>query len=1593
VIITSPGPLSSITVTPDLTCQVYLGTTASEWLAGNGISHCGTFLALGGTMYRPGSLSTVVTGTSYSKVSQSAVSGSGTAASPFRIVTQVRADTKATVIQTDSYVTGNDYYSTSLTVSNITAGALGGTLYMAGNCSVSGNTNGYGVVNGTSPSCAATQAVNSRGTTLIPLTSGNSYEYTTNTNITAILNARAPLQNICDSCNTLIENAMGISWPVSVGAGQSQTFSWATSFGQVGGAPLAVSATAHASTTGVGTANGYRVQVANPTPVSQAVSAVTVTLPAGFSYTAGSTTGNTISNPSVAGQVLTWTGPFTVASGAVLTVDFGVTVSGTPGTYTLDATATSAHAVVPASGTAPVTVTTLADLSISSTASNDQPAPGDTFSYAILVDNAGPSDVPSATVTDTLPAGLSFVSGAGCTASGQVVTCAVGAIPAGGNAALTVTVAVSAGAPVGVVSNTVVVSSGTPDPSQLNNSFSESVLITNPVALTITKTVSAPTVDAGANVTFTITVGNTGAGTAAATLVDSLPSGLTAVSVTGPGCTLSPVICAMTVPGGGSATVTLVAQAADNVPAGTVLTNSAAVNAPNNSVPAGITATSSVTVTTASHLVLTKVQPSGLVAGTTGIYKVTVLNQGPSVASGVTVTDPLPAGFTLNAAGSSAGCTGTTTVTCLVDAVDVGESITVTIAVNVPATTAGGTSVTNTASAAGDQPNPVPADATASVTGTVVRLTNLVVGVVSNTDSVVAGDTITYTLPVASKGPSDAANVTLTNVMPAGVTATAATVTTGTGTCTLGAPVSCALGTLAAGSTAVVTITATVDPAATGTLTDTATVTTTDPLQTQETASASEHTSVTATAGLSASTVASSDQVAAGEALNYTISVTNMGPSDATGVALSDPLPAGYVATSATADNGAACVIAGGSLTCADLGTLTVNGKVTVTLLGAVDDGQPAGTMTNTATFTDAEGGSAVGIEQTTIIVDADVTVTKTSPLTSVVAGSPVTWTISVHNAGPSDAVNVPVTELPSADVKIGTLSTSAGTCDQVTHICTITNITDNTTADIQVTGTADPDATGTLTNCAAYKSPDGAAEDSTGCVDLTTSQLATLTLTKTSDPATAIAGQRVTYHLTAGDDGPSTATNTVVTDTLPAGLTFDPGGSSTGCTATGQAVSCPVGLLDPGDTLAVTVVATLDPAAPGGTVTNTATATAAEAPVPATASVGTAVVDQADLVISKTAAPSAYAGQDLTWNIRVDSIGPSTATGAVITSTIPAGTTFVSATPSSGTCAFDAATELLTCQPGPIPDDTNVTIALVTHIPANLVPPGQTSVVLSDPATVTFAGDPNPVNNSATAAVTVFPLATLQVTKTASAPVVVAGTAVTFHGTVKNTGPSLATGVTYIGSLPTGLAFDAAKSDPRCKAATGTSGAVVQCTTASLAPGASTTFVVVDRIAPALGPRSVLISDAQATAVQSDPANVATARVQIIVVRRVSIVVIQTVSSNRLVTGKPVGFVIRVINRGPSVASNVLVANRARTAVSAMLLTGAALACPPAINTLRCVVRQLAPGASVLFLVTIPGRSVTARVRLLCDTAQATPAEPNTSPTLSRDTDCARRV
>jgi uncharacterized repeat protein (TIGR01451 family) len=121
--------------------------------------------------------------------------------------------------------------------------------------------------------------------------------------------------------------------------------------------PVVTAKTADAGVALPSTADGYTVTFHNANTTAATLDTITDTLPAGFAYVAGSTTGGVSTDPAVAGSTLTWTGPFSVPAAGDLTFHFGVTVSATEGVFTNTATATSGTVTVaPAQATAPIQV-------------------------------------------------------------------------------------------------------------------------------------------------------------------------------------------------------------------------------------------------------------------------------------------------------------------------------------------------------------------------------------------------------------------------------------------------------------------------------------------------------------------------------------------------------------------------------------------------------------------------------------------------------------------------------------------------------------------------------------------------------------------------------------------------------------------------------------------------------------------------------------------------------------------------------------------------------------------------------------------------------------------------------------------------------------------------------------------------------------------------------------------------------------------------------------------------------------------------------------------------------------------------------------
>lgn len=167
-----------------------------------------------------------------------------------------------------------------------------------------------------------------------------------------------------------------------------------------------------------------------------------------------------------------------------------------------------------------------ADLVINKTDSVDPVAPGSTFSYDLLISNAGPSSASNLVVTDTLPASVSFVSvegtGWSCGESGGVVTCTLANLLPGDAPMITIeTMAPSAAA---TLLNTADVAASTPDPNTANNVDTENTNILAAADLAIVNWGDPGPVPAGAVVTYTLDVANAGPDAASAvTVIDDLP--------------------------------------------------------------------------------------------------------------------------------------------------------------------------------------------------------------------------------------------------------------------------------------------------------------------------------------------------------------------------------------------------------------------------------------------------------------------------------------------------------------------------------------------------------------------------------------------------------------------------------------------------------------------------------------------------------------------------------------------------------------------------------------------------------------------------------------------------------------------------------------------------------------------------------------------------------------------------------------------------------------------------------------------------------------------------------------------------------------
>jgi uncharacterized repeat protein (TIGR01451 family) len=199
------------------------------------------------------------------------------------------------------------------------------------------------------------------------------------------------------------------------------------------------------------------------------------------------------------------------------------------------------------------------------------------------------------------------------------------------------------------------------------------------------------------------------------------------------------------------------------------------------------------------------------------------------------------------------------------------------------------------------------------------------------------------------------------------------------------------------------------------------------------------------------------------------------------------------------------------------------------------------------------------------------------------------------------------------------------------------------------------------------------------------------VTIAKSNDPdGTVVAGDAITYTLTVANGGTATATNVVVTDLLPAGVTFVD--ATSGCTESAGLVTCNLGDIGAGAELSVDITVSVDTEF-CGSIDNVAHVEAANESGAALENNGSNGVTNdvscgqpspPDLQITKSSDADGilHEGEAFLYTITVTNVGDETATGVTFVDVLPDGA-FNVAIPPFPTFAGDACTVTSSSPPG----------------------------------------------------------------------------------------------------------------------------------------------------------------------------------------------------------------------------------------------------------------------------------------------------------------------
>ncbi|MDO5720899.1 MAG: DUF11 domain-containing protein, partial [Actinomycetaceae bacterium] len=444
----------------------------------------------------------------------------------------------------------------------------------------------------------------------------------------------------------------------------------------------------------------------------------------------------------------------------------------------------------------------------------------------------------------------------------------------------------------------------------------------------------------------------------------------------------------------------------------------------------------------------------------------------------------------------------------------------------------------------------------------------------------------------------------------------------------------------------------------------------------------------------------------------------------------------------------------------------------TITVETTVDAGYTEGSIENTATVSsttpDPNADNNFGTASVSVTPAADIAVEKVLASEEAVPGETVTYTVTATNNGPSDAAGVVVTDAlpaglsdvsasgtgPAGDLTCSVADPADPAASSGDVSCTVGALAVGQAATITVSGTLDPAFTGSLSNTATSSADttDPNEDNNTSTATTDVKPKADLSLTKTADQTEVVAGELVTYTLTATNSGPSTATNVVLAEEIPRDLELESHDDRCSLAPSGESLICELETLSVNQSEEFTVTYRVQSLSTADVISNSA-AISSQVNDPTAdnnaSTVDIAVTTQADVSITKSGAKSVVPGKSISWTLDVSNTGPSAARDLVISDVLPTGLKDIEVTGTAPTGSANCVVKpkenssgQVTCSLAVLDVNTDATVTITA-----LVKPGLTGELTNSATVQASTPDPDDSNNASTVATALIPTDTLPVT------------------------------------------------------------------------------------------------------------------------------------------------------------------------------------------------------------------------------------------------------